>query len=183
MTFKVALLGDGGVGKTSLRRRYLGESFPTNYMITIGADFSATEMTIDGKAFKFQIWDLAGQKHFSIIRPMYLKGAVGALVVFDASRRETAENIFQWVEDLWKYDDFSAKVPIVLVCNKIDLRSIYPDAITTEEGLSYAEKLTSLFDWEYSVPYIETSAKMGQNVNQAFLELGKAVISYIKNFS
>ena len=95
-TLKIILIGDGAVGKTSMRRRYLGEGFKTDYQMTIGADLAAKFSPIiysGGKQIKYLIWDLAGQPRFSNVRKAYYMAAVGALVVFDATRQDSFTNI------------------------------------------------------------------------------------------
>ena len=85
--FKITLLGDGAVGKTSLRKTYLGEGFKDGYSMTIGADFAVKRLRIDDQDFVAQIWDLAGQQRFSAVREVYYRGTSGCLLVFDISRR------------------------------------------------------------------------------------------------
>ena len=98
---KVCLLGDGAVGKTALRKRYLGKQFSSGYVMTIGADFAVKKTEIntnDGtKSVKFQIWDLAGQPRFNSVRELYYKGSHGGLLVFDITRRDSFSNLNSWV--------------------------------------------------------------------------------------
>ncbi|MHA1347857.1 MAG: Rab family GTPase [Candidatus Heimdallarchaeaceae archaeon] len=119
--FKISLLGEGAVGKTSLRRIYLGESFKEGYMMTIGADFAVKKMSLNHVEYTLQIWDLAGQQRFSAVREVYYRGTAGALLVFDISRPETYEVLPNWLHELIR-NNKNRIVPIVLIGNKADLR-------------------------------------------------------------
>lgn len=162
--YKVVLLGDGGVGKTSLRHRYLGEGFKANYMATIGADFAIKKLENNQIV---QIWDLAGQERFSVVREGYYIGTKGGLLVFDISRPETFHNIPNWISELLNNINQTDPVPLALVGNKADLRVLdNPAFITEDQGRGYAEQLS---EWsEMDVPYVETSAKTGLNVDLIF---------------
>lgn len=172
---KVCLLGDGGVGKTALRDRYMGKNFSSNYIMTIGADFSVKK--VEGSwEIKFQIWDLAGQPRFSVVRSLYYKGTSGALLVFDLTRPDSFHNIGNWAKEAWSQAG-SGIVPVVLLGNKSDLRQDVPDAITDEQGHELAKKLSETTESQigHTVKFMTTSAKTGENVDFAFLELAKAI--------
>ncbi len=163
--YKTVLLGDGGVGKTSLRHRYLGEGFKQNYMATIGADFAIKRLDKDGNNI-MQIWDLAGQPRFSIVREGYYIGTKGAILVYDISRPETFYSIPNWIAELMDNIDEADPVPMALVGNKADLRKLKGDFITVEQGEDYAKELG---EWaELEIPHIETSALTGLNVDKMF---------------
>ncbi|MHA1707549.1 MAG: GTP-binding protein [Candidatus Heimdallarchaeaceae archaeon] len=173
--FKITLLGDGAVGKTSLRKTYLGEGFKDGYSMTIGADFAVKRLRIDDQDFVAQIWDLAGQQRFSAVREVYYRGTSGCLLVFDISRRSSFENIPSWIAELLK-NNSNRVVPIVLIGNKSDLRSTAKDPVMREQAEEYAHSLTS---WSgFTVPYIETSAKTGENVDEAFKTLLKNIVLF-----
>lgn len=173
--FKVTLLGDGAVGKTSLRKTYLGEGFQTGYSMTIGADFAVKRLKIDGADFVAQIWDLAGQQRFSAVREVYYRGTSGCLLVFDITRRSSFENIPSWIAELLKNNN-QRIVPLVLIGNKSDLRDTAPDPVLREQAEEYARSLSS---WSgFTVPYIETSAKTGENVDEAFRTLLKNIVIF-----
>ncbi|MHA1935239.1 MAG: GTP-binding protein [Candidatus Thorarchaeota archaeon] len=177
--FKVVLMGDGSVGKTSLRRTYMGEGFRAQYMITIGADFAVKKMQLaGGHDVSIQIWDLAGQEHFKSVRSTFYRGAQGALAVYSTVERTSFDNISNWLEECWT--NAGKKIPVVLIGNKTDLREQFKEnpvmqetIVTTEQGQELANKLQNS-----GVPtsFIETSAKTGQNVEASFLELAIKIL-------
>ncbi|MFX0114733.1 MAG: GTP-binding protein [Candidatus Hodarchaeota archaeon] len=177
--YKISLLGDGAVGKTALRHRFMQGMFDDNYSMTIGADFATKTIEIDGNWIKFQIWDLAGQPHFSSIRPIYNRGSLGALVVFDISVPESFQNVLRWIEELWKSNG-KGLVPIILLGNKLDLRGKLHGTVTFDQAKMLAERLSENTEREgFAVPYLETSAKTGANVQQAFTLLGQQISDFI----
>ena len=97
---KVILAGEAGVGKTSLRRTYLGANFQQDHLATIGADFSSLAKEIKGTPVLFQIWDVAGQDIFQPMRRLYYKGALGALMVFDLNKMSTFNTLEKWIKEL-----------------------------------------------------------------------------------
>ncbi len=180
MLLKVVLLGDGAVGKTTLRERYLGKNLSSNYLMTIGADFAVKTADIDGKKIRFQIWDLAGQKHFVHVRSLYYRGALGGLLVYDVTRMASYQNIKTWVEEFYQNNE-KHHVPLVLLGNKIDLRDRYSESIPPKMGEQLASELTELINLPgISVPYFETSAKDGINVDVAFEALGRSILRYLE---
>lgn len=181
MTFlmKIVLAGDGGVGKTALRERYLGRGFQSKYMMTIGADFALKEAVIDGRAIKFQIWDLAGQTRFGAVRSVYYLGCLGALLLFDVTRRESFENLENWIKEIWNHNG-KGVIPLVILGNKVDLRDQHPDSITDEMAQRYCAKLTDQTKENgFEVRYLQTSAKTGLNVAESFDMLGKVYFEYL----
>lgn len=182
---KIVLIGDGGVGKTALRRAWLGEGFKTEYLMTIGADFASQEMSYyhsETKAtydLKFQIWDLAGQPRFKAVRDLYYRGAVGALCFFDITNQESYMNLVEWIQSFWNLNGHG-KMPILLVGSKCDLRDnpAFPTQVSARYGKEYASELTKLLKHKhgFSVHYVETSAKENINVDKAFKILAKEII-------
>lgn len=168
--FKIVLIGDGAVGKTSLRRNYLGKSFRENYLMTIGADFSVKQVPYEDYTVNLQIWDLAGQPRFSEVRGAYYTNCYGALVIFDVTRPNTFTNVDYWINELIRFND-NKLVPMVIIGNKVDLRGSTPQEIQVDSNSAMAYAAT-LSDWGgLKVDYIETSAMSGQNVNSAFERL------------
>jgi len=179
MIIKICLLGDGAVGKTALRERYLGKQFTSNYIMTIGADFAVKALTINERPAKFQIWDLAGQPRFSSVRELYYRGSMGALLIFDVTRPDSFINQRNWIDELWKSNG-KGPVPLVILGNKSDLRGESPDEISNEQAIKYSQDLSKeTLPSGFKTPYYETSAKSGQNVDEAFQVLGKSILSFV----
>jgi len=181
LRIKIVIIGDGGVGKTSLIRRYLGYGFNPQYLKTIGANFYSKKIVYsDEKVNKLPVqlvvWDLAGQPRFNEVRSVYYRGAKAAIVVFDITNRKSFDNVKNWVKEFWK--NMNEKLPIVLVGNKIDLIENQSDIdhIKTEEGLKLAENLSREFSLK--IPYLETSAKIGKHVEDVFKEAIRMVLDY-----
>ena len=138
--YKIVLLGDGAVGKTALRHRYLGEAFQQSYSMTIGADFAVKRVNIDGDEIVAQIWDLAGRTRFASVREVYYQGATGALLVYDITRSDTFESIPNWITELLENNKHKV-VPMVLLGNKSDLRNKVEESISYDAGIDYARSL------------------------------------------
>jgi len=163
--FKIVLIGDGAVGKTSLRKRWMGEAFEVNYIFTIGCDFAIKEIQFDRDIkVKLQIWDLGGQPHFKEVRKAFYVGASGGIVLYDITNRESFENVRMWIAELIKHT--GKKVPVVIVGNKIDLRANEGNYISTLEGLKLKRKIVKEFG--IKALFSETSAKTGENVDKVF---------------
>ncbi|KAG5607988.1 hypothetical protein H5410_029480 [Solanum commersonii] len=154
--FKIVLIGDSAVGKSNLLARFARDEFYPNSKSTIGVEFQTQKININGKEVKAQIWDTAGQERFRAVTSAYYRGAVGALLVYDISRRLTFENIGRWLNELQTHSDMN--VVIILVGNKSDLKDARE--VTTAEGKALAEA-KGLF-------FIETSALDSSNVTSAF---------------
>jgi small GTP-binding protein len=179
---KICLLGDGAVGKTSLKNRYLGAGFNPKYLITIGADFAVRDVKLPelDVEYKLQIWDLAGQPRFDAVRTLYYKGSMGAILVFDITNRATLESLQNWVKEYWKHSG-EAAIPMIIVGNKKDLREQLPSCITEEEGKAFAETLSAKSAAVgIKVHYLETSAKTGENVEEGFNKLVSEIHNYLK---
>lgn len=166
---KVCLVGDPAVGKTSLIRRFVLNKYDDEYISTLGTKVSKKTIVIKEiqRQLTMVIWDLAGQKEFHDIQVASFKDATGALVVGDITRKDTMDNIENWIASFTK---IAGPVPIVLLANKYDLKE---EAEVTEK---YLKHNTSTLN----VPYFLTSAKTGENVEAAFLRIGKMMTRAIK---
>lgn len=165
---KLCLLGDGKVGKTSLRRRYLGQGFSTEYLETLGADFAIKRTVFAGLVFRFQIWDIAGQPRFSELRKAFFMGSQAAIVLYDISNPATISSVDNWVRELWANNGKGPHLPIVIVGNKVDLRRKVDTAVPGSEGRELAEQLSEEVSLPFTIPFLETSALTGTNVDVAF---------------
>jgi Ras-related protein Rab-11A len=156
MMFKVVLVGDSFVGKTNILSKYLKNEFHEDSKATVGVEFGSKEFNIEGHSIKAQIWDTAGQERYKAITSAYYKGAKGAFVVYDITRKSSYESIDKWVNDLKATAD--KKLTIVIIGNKCDLED--QRQVTKELGQEKASKL--------EVAFLETSASSGENLEKAF---------------
>ena len=172
--FKITLIGDGAVGKTSIRNRYMGYGFSASHMMTLGADFSVVKKKMpNNELWRFQIWDLAGQPIFKEVRGRFYNGSMGALVVFDITDRRSFKNCLTWIKELYKFCGREV-VPIILLANKSDLRT--RKSVSMKEAQKYVEILNKGTKGFHVQNYLlETSAKTGLNVDKAFEMLGNAI--------
>ncbi|UCE12753.1 MAG: GTP-binding protein [Candidatus Heimdallarchaeota archaeon] len=168
---KVLLLGDGAVGKTSLILRFIENKFKEEYSMSLGVDFlTKTVKFIDSqdvqRTVSLQVWDIAGQARHVSYSHLYLKGALGAFYVFDLTRRETLIQIQErWQAQVLK---FSPRCLSILIGNKADL---------TNERAFTRSQTTKIKNSMRAIDYIETSAKTGKNVNEAFQTMTTSVLN------
>ncbi|MEM2145257.1 MAG: GTP-binding protein [Candidatus Jordarchaeaceae archaeon] len=160
-SFKTLVVGDGGVGKTSLVRRFATGKFDADYIQTIGVNLLSKIIEVNGKRIKLHLWDTGGQEKFRNLLPRYYEGGRCGLVVYDVTKPLTLKKCIWWVGEVIKH---CGKIPLILVGNKTDLER----QVSTEEGLSIANSL--------GVSFIETSAKEQINVEKAFSLLGEMVL-------
>ncbi len=166
--FKIVVLGEGAVGKTAVVTRFSHGFFRTDYKTTIGSQFAVKNIDITDNSgsrytVKLQIWDVAGQSRFQILRPMYYRGSSGGILVYDVTRRRTFIVLEEWLRELEKA--IGKQIPLVLVANKTDL----PDrVIEPSEGRKFAD--------EHGMPYLESSAKTGEGIVDIFEELAKTLV-------
>lgn len=157
--FKIILIGDPGVGKSNLLLRYCKNEFNLESTTTIGVEFGSKNVLVENKLIKSQIWDTCGQEQFKSIAKTYYKGAVGAVIVYDITRRDTFINVEKWYRDIRENVDYN--IVIMLIGNKSDLKHLR--AVKTDEASSYAE--------QRNMAYMETSALDSTNVDLAFQRL------------
>ena len=163
--FKVVLVGDAEVGKTSLTTRFAYGTFTDGYISTLGVDFIVKSLPLNNYIVKLQAWDTAGQERYAGVRPIYYRGAKGALLVFDITMRQSFVNADKWYDQIRKFS--GNDVPIILVGNKIDL--VDSRVISTDEVQAYAA--------QKGMPYFETSAKTDYAVNEVFQKLAEVILS------
>lgn len=163
--FKCIIVGNSGVGKSSLLLQFTDKKFSHSHEMTIGVDFGAKTIDIDNKTIKLQIWDTAGQESFRSITRSFYRDSGLVLLVYDVSDRKSFEALKKWLEDI---KDMANNPQIILVGNKSDLKR----AITVEEGKKFADLNSMLF--------IETCAKEDDGVNDAFITVTKRLLESIK---
>eukprot|EP00405_Crypthecodinium_cohnii_P032854 CAMPEP_0206523488 /NCGR_PEP_ID=MMETSP0324_2-20121206/67646_1 /ASSEMBLY_ACC=CAM_ASM_000836 /TAXON_ID=2866 /ORGANISM="Crypthecodinium cohnii, Strain Seligo" /LENGTH=364 /DNA_ID=CAMNT_0054017929 /DNA_START=169 /DNA_END=1264 /DNA_ORIENTATION=+ len=154
--FKLLLIGDSGVGKSCLLLRFADDTYTESYISTIGVDFKIRTLDLDGKTCKLQIWDTAGQERFRTITSSYYRGAMGIIIVYDVTDKESFNNVKHWMQEIDKYA--SESVNKLLIGNKCDLSS--KKVVSYDEAKELADSL--------GVQFMETSAKNAHNVEQAF---------------
>ena len=165
---KVLLIGPAAVGKTSLMMRFVHKKFTERYEYTLGVDYLTKTIDTDkDNVARLTIFDLGGQERFKFLRNTFYKGANGALIVFDLTRAYTFEDIKEWIYELHQLS--GPNIPFVLIGNKSDLISDVGEVINADEIKLLAENEKSI--------YIETSAKTGENVEDAFVELARRMVS------
>ncbi|XP_076903820.1 ras-related protein Rab2BV-like [Bidens hawaiensis] len=154
--FKIVLIGDSGVGKSNLLSRFTRNEFCLESKSTIGVEFATRTLQVEGKTVKAQIWDTAGQERYRAITSAYYRGAVGALLVYDITKKQSFENIVRWLRELRDHAD--ANIVLMLAGNKCDLKHLR--AISENEAQAFAEK--------EAFSFLETSALDAHNVENAF---------------
>ena len=165
---KVVVVGDSGVGKTNLIKRFITNTFSENSKATVGVEFISKSYKINNQVFKIEMWDTAGQERYKSITAAYYKGAKGALIVYDTTQKTSYENINKWMVEI--KDKASKDMKLMIIGNKTDLKD--SRQVETNEALQKAK------DLEASL--METSAKDGSNVKEAFYDLLKEMYREIK---
>ncbi len=163
--FKITLFGPGGVGKTSLLLRYIKDYFAEDLKKTIGSNFLIKDVDIEGTTVRLLLWDIGGQPQFHKLRTIYFKGSNAALGVFDISSSQTLLKIPGWISSIKK--TVKKTIPMVLLGNKADLER----EVDKTEAEDLAKKL--------NCNYLETSAKTGLNVEQAFESIARACLKEV----
>ena len=153
---KVVIVGDSGVGKTNIMSKYLKNEFHEDSKATVGVEFGSKQFNIQGHQVKAQMWDTAGQERYKAITSAYYKGAKGAFIVYDISRKNTFDSISRWVSDITATAD--KKITLILIGNKSDLED--QRQVTKEQGEEKAK--------EFGLAFLETSASSGDNLEKAF---------------
>ncbi|XP_041002892.1 ras-related protein Rab7-like isoform X1 [Juglans microcarpa x Juglans regia] len=194
---KVIVLGDSGVGKTSLMNQYVYNKFSQRYKATIGADFVTKEVQIDDKQVTLQIWDTAGQERFQSLGSAFYRGAECCVLVYDVNAHKSFETLNTWREEFLKQVDPAApgNFPFILLGNKIDkdggnsrvvwtwmhplhLLHLFLAYNLRQPAVQVSERQAK--EWcasRTNIPYFETSAKEGYNVDEAFLCVARAALA------
>ncbi|XP_023028986.1 ras-related protein Rab-18-B [Leptinotarsa decemlineata] len=163
-TLKILIIGESGVGKSSLLLRFTEDNFDPEQTLTIGVDFKTKKLNIDGNTVKLAIWDTAGQERFRTLTPSYYRDAQGAILVFDVSSYATFAKLETWLSELETYSTKSNIIKMI-VGNKIDVDK---REVSRDEAMKFARRHQTL--------YIEASAKTKDGVQSAFEELVYKII-------
>ena len=162
--FKVVVAGAKNVGKTRLIRRYATGKFETSTLSTIGVDFETKKLVVDGTEILLNIWDFAGEKKFRLLFPSYISGASGALLLYDITNKDSFNDLYDWINVISSIPN-SPKTKI-LIETKTDLKR----KVAKEEAMQFVEK------YDFQGDIIATSAKTGENVEEAFITLGREIL-------
>ncbi|MFX0174340.1 MAG: Rab family GTPase [Candidatus Hodarchaeota archaeon] len=164
---KVVMLGEGSVGKTSLIRRYVKQTFTHDYITTVGSNFLIKKIQLDEESrMTMQLWDISGQDSFRNIRPQYYLHSHGGILTFDLTRNTTLQELEKW------YMDFTKKtghIPLMMFGNKVDLRD--QREVLVEDAQMLAHR--------FNANYFETSALDGTGVEEAFTILAQRIVDHI----
>ena len=166
---KLVLVGDGGVGKTTFVKRHQTGEFERKYIPTVGVEVSQLTFQTSRGPLTYNIWDTAGQERFRSVSKAYFRNALGAILMFDLTSRQSFDDLGMWINDL-----NTLCVPnayIILIGNKLDLQD--DRQIVESEAQAFAQR--------YNLIYLETSAKNGNNVSEAFARLGTEILRRVKD--
>ncbi|CAL1292005.1 unnamed protein product [Larinioides sclopetarius] len=169
---KVIILGDSGVGKTSLMNQYVNKKFSNQYKATIGADFLTKEIMVDDRLVTMQIWDTAGQERFQSLGVSFYRGADCAVLVYDVTSPNTFKSLDGWRDEflIQACPRDPESFPFVVIGNKIDLENRAVSIISTKRAQGWCQS-------KNNIPYFETSAKEAINVEQAFQCVAKNALA------
>mmetsp|Transcript_27050 Transcript_27050/g.55357 ORF Transcript_27050/g.55357 Transcript_27050/m.55357 type:complete len:212 (+) Transcript_27050:293-928(+) len=163
--FKILLIGDAGVGKSSIMLRFCDDSFDPHLGSTIGVDFKVKMVKLRGKKVKMTIWDTAGQERFRTLTSSYYRGAQGIILVYDVTRKDTFDALDQWLREMEVYcTDGAREVVKLLVGNKVDKAGV----VSREEAEDWARARGMIF--------LEASAKADVGIAQAFEEVVEKIL-------
>jgi len=165
--YKYIVIGDSFVGKSCIVAKYIHGGFDEEFKTTIGIEFGSKDLTINGKVYRIQIWDTAGQETFRSITRAYYKNSVCSFIVYDVTNRQSFLNVQDWFNECKKQTPKTAMM--VLVGNKIDLNN--KREVSYEEGENFAKNNSMLF--------YETSAKNGDNIENMFYESAEIIANKI----
>ena len=166
--FRYIIVGDMAVGKSCILLQFTDNKFRNQHELTIGVEFGAKTISINGKSVKIQIWDTAGQEAFQAITRTYYKGAIGALLVYDITRKETFIHVTKWLEEV--RNNSSKTITVILIGNKKDLED--KRQVSYEEGEAFAK--------ENGLMFLETSAKTAYNVVESFNLSAQCILNNIQ---
>ena len=167
--FKVVVVGDSGVGKTNLIKRFVSNEFKSDSKATVGVEFLSKNFIINGEIFKIEIWDTAGQERYKSITTAYYKGAKGAMIVYDVTNQTSFDNVDKWYNEI--KDKAAKNINLIMIGNKNDLvdKKIINSDSSTEKAKSFG------------IAIMETSALDSSNVKEAFYLILKEMYKSVKS--
>ena len=168
-TLKFIVIGESSVGKSNLLLQFTDKRFEQTHDVTIGVEFGTKIVSYDNTVYNIQVWDTAGQETYKAITKSYYRGAIGCLLIYDITNRETFEEVSKWLIDIRESNPENTN--IILIGNKLDLEEYRH--VSYEEGKKFAD--------DNKIEFIETSAKTGKNVNSSFIKMVKNIDTKIKN--
>jgi len=166
-TYKMVIFGDAGCGKTTLNQRFLTNLFKSSTTMTIGVDFEVKSLEINEKKIKLQIWDFGGEERFRFLLPTYVRGANGALFMYDVTNYSSLAHIDDWLMIIRREIPVDVNFPIIVVGGKADL--IEDREVTGEEGINISKS-------RGVNGFIECSSKTGENVEETFEALTRLMM-------
>ncbi|CAF1217533.1 unnamed protein product [Rotaria sordida] len=164
--FKILIIGDSGVGKTTILQRFAQDYFSTEYVATIGVDFQIRTLDIDSKRCKLQVWDTAGQDRFKCVVSSFYRNANGVIICFDLTDLESFRNVNNWFEEVKRY--CPEQTPIFLIGTKSDLKT--RRMVSDDMIKNYTEK--------NRLSYLETSSKTNENVEKCFVDFTQNLVAH-----
>ena len=167
--FKVVVVGDSGVGKTNLIKRFVSNEFKSDSKATVGVEFLSKNFIINGEIFKIEIWDTAGQERYKSITTAYYKGAKGAMIVYDVTNQTSFDNVDKWYNEI--KEKASKNINLIVIGNKNDL--IDKKIINSESSIEKAKS--------FGIAIMETSALSASNVKEAFYLILKEMYKSLKS--
>ncbi len=170
-TYKMVIFGDAGCGKTTLTQRFLTNLFKSSTTMTIGVDFEVKSLEINEKKIKLQIWDFGGEERFRFLLPTYVRGANGALFMYDVTNYSSLAHIDDWLVIIRKEIPVDDNFPIIVVGGKADL--IDNREVTGEEGINISKS-------RGVDGFIECSSKTGENIEESFEALTRIMMQKSK---
>lgn len=164
--FKISIVGDKAVGKTALIDRYVNQKFERDYISTMGVNITIKDIVFSENRVQLMLWDIGGAEKWMNVRNMFYKGSNGIILVYDVTRPMTFLNITHYLQDM--EEAIQKKIPFVLIGNKADLKDLRKVP---------PENAHDLLKSSNAVAFFETSAKQGDNVDNAFQLIAKAVLN------
>ncbi|MFX1296503.1 MAG: Rab family GTPase [Promethearchaeota archaeon] len=168
-TFKVSVVGDKAVGKTSLIDRFVNKKFENDYIATMGVSITLKNLLVDGITVQLMLWDIGGSEKWDRLRGMFYRGSNGIIIVYDVTRPATFLNVTHFLQDL--EESVQEKIPFILIGNKIDLIDLRKIQLENANELMKASNAIASY---------ETSAKTGENVESSFQLIAEACFNKSK---